>query len=281
MTCSNSWKHLVGFAPSIVLTAVIAPSTVLTPPAAAQETHGHEQEAAHHVGLHFSHPLVTESVSPDTKLRLNVAEVWGSDANESEVELEAEYAFHRSFSVELSAPYAVVDPEGGASASALSNIEVALKFGNFAFEDHGLLLGYGVEFGLPTGSAAEGIGSEHLWEVAPFLNLGYRRDRIELVSFSIFGIPFNQDVDEEVETEFSYDLSGLVHLAPQLQAMMELNGKTVLSGAGAGGNQTRLSPGLKIAPSGRVPLFVGVGMTVPLTGHELDVAARVSLFYHF
>lgn len=278
MTRSNSWKYLVPF---VVLTTVVAPATIWTPPVAAQQTHSHEQEAAHHVGLHFSHPLVTESVSPDTKVRFNVGRAWASDANETGVELEAEYAFHRSFSVELGAPYAVVDPEAGASASALSNVEVALKFANFAFEDRGLLLGYGVEFGLPTGDAGSGIGSDHLWEAAPFLNIGYKRSRIELVGFSVFGIPFNQEADEEVETEFAYDLSGLIHLAPQLQAMMELNGKTVLSGAAAGENVTRLSPSLKFAPRREVPLFIGVGVTMPLTDEELDVAARVSLFYHF
>ncbi len=37
--------------------------------ASAQE----HAEADHHEGLHFSHPLIAESVSPDTKVRLDYA----------------------------------------------------------------------------------------------------------------------------------------------------------------------------------------------------------------
>lgn len=247
----------------------------------AAQQHSHEQEAAHHEGLHFSHPLVTESVSPDTKVRLNVGRAWEAEVTETEIEVEGEVAFHRSFSIEFGAPFAAVDPEGAASVSNLGNLEVMFKFANYAFEQHGLLLGYGVEFGVPTGDAAKGIGSDHLWEVEPFLNLGYKRGRIELVGFSIFGIPFNQDVGEEVETEWIYDLSGLVHLTPQLQALVEVNGETVLSGAEEGESTALLSPGVKVAPAARVPLFIGVGVTVPLTDEELDAAAKVSLFYHF
>lgn len=248
---------------------------------AAQDGHSHEQEAAHHAGLHFSHPLVTESVSPDTKMRVNVGRSMSDAEDENEIELEGEYAFHRSFSVEFGAPYTIVEPDGASSVAGLGNVEVALKFANYAFEEQGVLLGYGVEFGLPTGDAADGIGSDHLWEAAPFLNVGYKRGRIEVVGFSIFGIPFNQDPGDEVETELTYNFSGLVAIAPRLQALVELNGHAVMSGDEAGANTVLLSPGIKVAPFGRTPLFVGIGASIPLTSEELDATARVSLFYHF
>lgn len=261
---------------SAAVLALIAPV-----PLAAQQHHSHEQEAAHHAGLHFSHPLVTESVSPDTKIRVNVGRAWEPDATELEFELEGEYAFHRAFSIEFGAPYTALAPEGAEYVSSLGNLEVMLKFANYAFEQYGLLLGYGVEFGVPTGDPTKGIGSDHIWEVEPFLNVGYQAGRIELVGFSIFGIPFNQDAGEEVETEWVYDLSGLVHVAPRLQALVEINGETVLSGGEAGESSVLISPALKVAPMTSTPLFVGVGASVPLTEEELDVAARVSVFYHF
>lgn len=249
--------------------------------AVAQDTHIHGQEPEHHSGLHFSHPLITESVSPDTKIRANTGRVWEGDATETELEFEAEYAFHRSFSIEFGAPFSVVDPEGGSSVSGLANLEVLFKFANDAFEEHGLLLGYGVEFGVPTGDDASGIGSDHIWEIEPLFNVGYKRGPIELVGFARFGIPFNQDAGDEIETDVAYDVSALAHLHRQVQGLLEFNGVTVLSGEEAGETATLLSPGLKFAPSARVPLFIGLGVRLPLSDAELDTALLASLFYHF
>ncbi len=92
----------------------------------------------------------------------------------------------------MTVPYGWLDPETGSSTGNLGNLEVALKFANFAFEDVGLLLGYGLELGLPTGSDTKGIGSGLLWELAPFLNVGLKQGRFEAVAWTIFGIPVNQ-----------------------------------------------------------------------------------------
>jgi len=48
--------------PFVLLVAFLAPSTVLR-----GQQHDDDHEHEH---LHFSHPLVTESPSPDTKIRL-------------------------------------------------------------------------------------------------------------------------------------------------------------------------------------------------------------------
>lgn len=114
----------------------------------------HDELAGHHAGLHFSHPLVAESVSPDTKIRFDhrFFEFPDGDEENSGV-LEVEYAFHRGFSVELGLPYSYTE-------SAFGNLEVLLKFANYAFEGSGLLLGYGVEFGFPTNGSPEGDRGE-------------------------------------------------------------------------------------------------------------------------
>lgn len=248
---------------------------------AAQEAHTHDQEAAHHAGLHFSHPLFTESVSPDTKVRLNAGRAWEADGTETEFEFEAEYGFHRAFSIEVAAPFAILDHEGGSRRTGLGNLEALFKFANYAFEEHGLLLGYGIEVAVPTGNGGQGIGSDHIWEVEPVFNIGLKRGRLELVGFAKFGIPFNQRSGEEVETELAYDVSALAHLTQQVQALIEINGETVLRGGASGQTVVLLSPGAKLAPAAGVPLFIGLGARVPLTEGELDLAVRVSAFYHF
>ena len=239
------------------------------------------QEAAEH-DLHFTHPIFTESVSPDSKLRADFAREWEEEGNANEIEFEAEYAFHHDLSIELAVPFVFLDPDVGSSESGLGNLEVAFKFANLTFVDRGLLLGYGIEFGLPTGDEANGIGSDNIWEIEPFLNFGVLTGNWEIVGWTRFGIPTNQDVGEEVETEFHYDFSTLYHFSSRFQGMLELNGAVGLSGDEAGENVTSLAPGIKFAPfSGNTNLFIGVGVRFPLEDVELDTEVRTALFYHF
>ncbi|MEE8361238.1 MAG: hypothetical protein V3R71_03740, partial [Gemmatimonadales bacterium] len=157
----------------------------------AQSLDTHEDGTAHYHGLHFSHPLFSESITPDTKVRFNAGGEFEDEGDGYEIEVEGEYAFHRSFSIELVVPYVRLEPDDGPATSALGNIEVAFKFANFAFEDAGILIGYGLEVGLPTGSPDEGIGSDTEWELEPFLNAGIKRGPFELIGWARFGIPVN------------------------------------------------------------------------------------------
>lgn len=119
----------------------------------AREAGGHTHE-----GLHFSHPLLTESVSPDTKVRVDHQYVdFEGGFRENAGFLEGEYAFHRSFSIEVGLPYSYTE-------GALGNFSANLKFANYAFEGAGLLLGYGVELSAPTAGTPDfqlGEGDRH------------------------------------------------------------------------------------------------------------------------
>ncbi len=139
-----------------VALATAMPATALGQQHEHDESHSHEQEAGHHAGLHFSHPMIAESVSPDTKIRVDHQFFDFPDGEEENSGvLEAEYAFHRSFSIEMGLPYTYTQ-------TAFGNLDVAFKFANYAFEEAGLLLGYGVEMGFPTnGSPAEDASHEH------------------------------------------------------------------------------------------------------------------------
>ena len=240
----------------------------------AQETEEHD--------LHFAHPIFSESVSPDSKVRFDFAQEWEEEGSATELEFEAEYGIHHDFSIEVGLPYVFLSPDAGASESGLGNLEVALKFANLAFAESSLLLGYGIAVGLPTGDSDKGIGSGNIWEFEPFLNFGVQTGNWEIVGWTRFGIPTNQDVGEEVETEFHYDFSTLYHFSPRVQGLVELNGGTGLSGPEAGEGMLRVSPGIKFAPLGSNPdLFVGVGGSFPLGTEELKAQLRVALFYHF
>lgn len=269
---SSRWSRTT--AASAVVIAVLA-----SPATAQQEGHndaGHD----HSSHLHFSHPIFTESVSPDTKVRLDWTGTFGGDEDGNELEFEGEWTFAPSFSIAVAVPYSFVSPDGQPSENAFGNVEVALKFANSAFEDRGILLGYGVAFGFPTGSPEKGIGDDHIVEFEPFLNIGVKTGDLELVGWTRFGIPTNQREDEEIETDFHYDVAGLFHFNGHLQGLLELNGETGLSGEGAGEGTVRLGPGVKFAPFSDSGFMVGLGASFPL-GDEGHAGLRISLFHHF
>lgn len=138
----------------ILAIAVLAALLAVPAGAAAQQEAGHDHgdhehgEAGHHGGLHFTHPMIAESVTPDTKIRLDHQFFEFTDgARENSGILEAEYAFTRSFSIEVGVPYTY-------SATEFGNASAMLKFANYAFEPAGVVLGYGVQLGFPTNGPA-------------------------------------------------------------------------------------------------------------------------------
>lgn len=323
---------------ALALAAALAVAALSAPAGlAAQEGHGdHDHEHGgdgHHAGLHFTHPMIAESVTPDRKIRMDhqFFEFSDGDQEHSGV-LEAEFAVTRGFSVEAGIPFTYTDSEFG-------NAEVLFKFANFAFEEAGILLGYGVELGFPTAGAAEGeaeeagaseaellgsrrgrvgpadagssagsaasasggppadppgpslhsggagvggtLGSEE-WEVAPFLNVGWKSGPVELVGWGVFGIPFNQAEQSEVATELSWNFSGLYHVSSRVQALVELDGSGGISGPTVGEDVVNVSPGVRVQILPDTPLVLGSSVGVPLSNEEpFDVRWKTSVFWHF
>ncbi|MDT8436669.1 MAG: hypothetical protein RRA92_07920 [Gemmatimonadota bacterium] len=250
-----------------------------------------QEHASHSHGngpLHFSHPLVTESPSPDDKVRFDyrLADEPGEDGEGGAVRhtlrLEAEYAFTPGLSLEVDAPYTFLDPDEGDARDRLDNVEVGLKYASFALARHGLLLGGGIEFGLPTGDAETGIGSNHVVEFEPFLDVGYQRGRWEIVGFTSFGIPLNENDEDEADLELGWNTSVLRHLTPRLMLLLEFGGEHVFGGEEDGVNVVDVTPGFKVQPLEDSGLQVGAGVSLPLTeDEEFDVRPVVSIFYHF
>ncbi|MFQ5530156.1 MAG: hypothetical protein ACE5FP_07365 [Gemmatimonadota bacterium] len=296
------YKRIPGVLVTITMLAGAAAQT------AWAQDHEHEDEGHSHDGLHFTHPLIAESVTPDTKLRLDHQFLDLPDGDKIHVgNLEAEYAFFRSFSIEAGLPYSYTGSQAG-------NLEVALKFANFDFEDSGILLGYGIEFGFPT--AGEGEEEEELpvaasrpavltgfpaallgansqsssggaigeaeWEIAPFLNIGIMAGNLELVAWGIFGIPFAQEEGEEVETEIEYNISALYHFSPRFEGLLELDGAGGISGHAVGEDVLNLSPGIRVQPFSDSRFVLGTSVGFPLTNEEaFSTRWTTSLFWHF
>jgi len=262
-----------------ILVILLAALFLANRPAHCQSHHHEEEE------LHFSHPLIVESPSPDTKIRFDYFYRRfrnGIHASEHTTRVEFEYAFRPTFSIETNVPYTFRNVDGEPRVSHTDSIEVALKFANFHFKEKHVLLVYGVSFELPTGSDRKEIGSSHLFEIQPYFGIGIKRKKVEVIGFSSVSIPTNKKPLDEDATTLGYELSFLFKPTPSIQPLVELDGETVLAGADSGRTVVNLSPGIKFRPFHSEHWQVGAGVGFPITSaHDFGARAVFSAFYHF
>lgn len=269
---------------------LIALSLLVSINASAQEPphdhdHGPDDRHGHdHAGLHFHHPNVSESPLPETQFRIDYAYENLADA-EGEVHAVGatfEYSPERWIAFELGVPYAFLNPEGGSHQERLDNVEVAVKLASFAFEEQGLLLGGGVEFILPTGNEERGIGSDHATEVEPFLGFGWKHDQWEVIGLVSFGIPVNENGEDESDLEIGWDLSLLYNLTDRVKPLVEFNGGEAIGGEEDGLGTVSITPGFHLIPFDDERLHIGIGVSLPLTSdREFHARPVFSVFYHF
>ncbi len=242
------------------------------------QVHIHRPDA-----LHFSHPIATESPFPDTKIRFDyvLESLPENEGNQQTIHLEGEYAFSRHFSLELDVPYTFINAQEEVTINNLNSVEIGLKYANFALEKKGILLGGGMEFGLPTGNDNKDIGSATVWEFEPFFDIGWIKNNLEIVSFLTFGIPVNGDSDE-ADWELGWNLSTLYHITPSIELLLESAAEKVYGGEEDGFNTVSLIPGVKWKPKGQEHFKAGFSTGIPISSEkEVDMTAFFSLFYHF
>jgi hypothetical protein len=241
------------------------------------DDHGHDH-------LHFSHPMVTESPSPDTKIRLDYLGSRATDPTdlrEHVVRLEGEYAFNHAISVAVVTPFVWLTAPQAERASGLGDIEVSLKAASLMFGDDGILLGGGLSTALPTGNDSKGIGTGHIVELEPFLDLGCKRNRVEFVGFARASSTFRRRPGEEVERVLAFDFSALYQIRSRLEALVELTTERALAGPDTGIPRTSIAPGVKAYPFPNRRLMVG-GSILLGTGAVQDTReVLLSGFYHF
>jgi hypothetical protein len=247
--------------------------------------HAQEHDEDHdHDHLHFSHPLVTESPSPDTKLRLDFigARTSGpAGLHENTLRLEGEYAFNHSVSLAIVTPFISRTAPATERASGLGDIELSLKAASLAFGEHGLLLGGGLSAGLPTGSDRKAIGSAHIVELEPFLDAGYKRNAAELVAVAALSSTFHRRASEQAERNLTFDFSALYRIQSRLEGLMEVTTARALIGAESGSQQTFIAPGIKVYPFTNRKFMFGASVELG-TGAVRDTRAMLlSGFYHF
>lgn len=256
-------------------------------PAALAEPSDPHAGHGHPHGLHFAHPNLLESPTPDRMLRLDYAHVReGGDEARSHADdlgLTVEYAFERWMGLELVLPYRYSDPDRGPAVASLDDLELGLKFASFAFEDRGIVWGGGVELVMPTGDDDKGIGSSRVWHAEPFANLGFRAGRFELVALGKLGVQINREANEPRELEAEYGVSLLYHVHPKVAGLLEFTGETALAGDERGHTMLLLAPGVKLRPGGAGSAFeIGLHATLPASSRrDRSWGAGLSLFWHF
>lgn len=250
------------------------------------DDHDHDHEDEHDHGAHFTHPLFAESLSPDTKVRLDYSRQSLDDTHANEMEVEGEYAFTEFFSIEAGMHY---DPD----ESQFGEMHVLFKFANTVLQPRHIHLGYGLELGLPTGSAHEhgGVhqgegaatpGDDKIYEFSPFLNAGVIAGAWEFGAWTLFDIPTNQGEQEEVGAGLRFNGSILVHASSRLDAILETFGHTGLSGPETDQSVFNVAPGVRVRPVASSPLVIGAGLALPISSDEdYDSRILVSAFWHF
>ena len=231
----------------------------------------------------FSHPIFTESISPDTKIRFNYVNTKVDSAMYSHgFDLEMEYSPVRAFSLHLDIPYTVLKPKGASALSHFEDVELALKFANFAFAKHKVLVGYGVSFGFPTGSDLKGIGSSHIFSIDPFFNGGVMWRKWEWTAYFTFDIPTHQQLQENLQTGLESRITALYHLDPHFQLLVEAGNSTEIGHRTATEKNYDIAEGFKYQPDPEKPWILALGVREPLgTNTEFKFQGMFSLFYHF
>lgn len=244
------------------------------------------QEEHDHAGLHFSHPLVTESPSPDTKLRLDY--LWSrtgdplSRVTDRGARLEGEYAFTPGLSLAVTVPYEWRDEAGtGGAVHGTGSTEVSLKAASTMWDERGVLLGGGLSVGLPTGNDSLGIGSSRSIGLEPFVDAALRSGALELVAFVRYGTTVHDAPDVLAERELSMAASALYPVVPAVEALIEMETVRPLTGD-IRETATTLAPGVKLYPFHDRRIMAGVSAPIGLTGEAKQSRGLIiSLFYHF
>jgi hypothetical protein len=266
---------------ALVCAALVLSGLTISRIAAAQE---HDDDHDHdHGHLHFSHPLITESPSPDTKLRLDFVLARTTDPGsdrESVLQVEGEYAFGHALSLAVVTPF-VWRRSSANTVSAFGDVELSLKGASMLFAERGILVGGGLSTALPTGSEDKGIGSGHVVELEPFIDAAYKHDELEVVGFLSTSAALNRRSGDEEERSLSFNGSLLYAVVPRVEALFEVATSRALVGVDTGSWLTLIAPGIKVYPFHNRQLMFGASAGFGTGTISTVRTVLISAFYHF
>lgn len=275
---------------TLLTTAAVSFLAMASPAIADPHNHeGHDHGGNHMHRMAFEHPLLTESPLPDRKVRLNYSYTNkpGEDGEDgkyiSELKAITEYAFTESFSIEAALPYAFKNPKGNeADQDGFGDAKIGFKYANYSFEEHGWLVGGGLEAELPTGDDTKEIGSNNELTIEPFLSAGFIHNQFQAVGIAALAFPTNQHTDNETDYKAEWNLSFLYQISPNLNVMAEFAGEHVTGGEEDGLDAITLQPGITYKLPQNNNFMIGAGVNLPISDdREIHAAPMVSLFYHF
>jgi hypothetical protein len=207
--------------------------------------------------------------------------VLAHDVDENTFRVEGEYAFSRNVSLEANVPMTSRSISGDRT-TAVGSGEIALKLASFAAASRGVLIGGGVGFGVPTGNDEKGIGSDHLVEIEPYIDAGWMRGALELVSFASYSTTTRRNAADEKEESLALAASALYHVTPRFESLVEMETRRALSGEESGHQIVNAGVGLKYHVARVRALVVGLGGRIPLTtNREFQSEMILSALYHF
>src|SRR5712692_3339733 len=118
----------------------------------------------------FFYPLVTRRPIIERELEFSLTHTKGLDARETEATLAIEWAILPRLQFEVEVPFTFLDPDEGKVIAGFGDIELQAKLQVFKSVQYRTLVAFGLEYKLPSGSRARGLGGEHAIE--PFLTAG-------------------------------------------------------------------------------------------------------------
>jgi len=220
----------------------------------------------------FFYPLVTRRPIIERELEVTLNHTKGLDARATEAALAIEWPLLPRLQFEVEVPFAVLDPNEGKAVAGFGDIELQAKLQVFKSVQYRTLVAFGLEYKLPSGSRARGLGGEHALE--PFLTAGMALGPFDLIGEVAYEWVLNGD-EHPREQEFSASLAIAYPASRWFTPLLELVTVTQTRGPTgiereAGGEeslrhktQLYLVPGFNMRP--RPGMTLRVGVQVPVT----------------
>jgi hypothetical protein len=256
---------------SLVLLVGIVAACV---PVASFAQHSHEDTDHDHGTLHFSHPILTESPSPDTKLRFDVGSTLTGSPRDNAATIEGEYAFSPMVSLSVVGTHAW--QSGDATDLERSNaIELAIKGASFAIAQRGMLFGGGLGLEIPLNAGRSGAGEKEPASLEPFADWALEKGALQIVTMAAYSTTIRET---DREQRFRLSGSALIAATKAVEILGEIEFADAISKEEAA--TVRLAPGIKVRPWDERELSLGVSVPFGIANSR-SRSMLVSMFYHF